>query len=164
MEQSKPWDPNHGGCSCDPDNLGSLSRYLHLQVLGSSMSVSLCLYSSLYLYYIYIHYRFKSFLWSCIWIYLYLCYPVLTLSSICRFKALLCWRPQVPERRAVDKNPIYGEYAVIYQATEVGSGLDQDSVYPRCKTEMWTTMGRLADLPWLSLVTGTHSITQENEN
>ena len=81
----------------------------------------------------------------------------------CRFKALLCWRPQVPERRAVDKNPIYGEYAVIYQATEVGSGLDQDSVYPRCKTEMWTTMGRLADLPWLSLVTGTHSITQENE-
>ena len=72
MEQSKPWDLNNGDCSCDPDNLGSLSRYLHLQVLGSSLSVSLCLYSSLYLYYIYIHNRFKYFLWSCIWIYLYL--------------------------------------------------------------------------------------------
>ena len=64
----------------------------------------------------------------------------------------------------MDKNPIYGEYAVIYQATEVGSELDQASVDPRCRTIMWITMGRLADLPWLSLVTGTHSITQGNEN
>ena len=38
---------------------------------------------------------------------------------LCKTKGQLCWKKKIPQRRSVDKNPIYGEYAEIYKESEV---------------------------------------------